>query len=185
MPADSDKKGRAMTRIMRWVAFAAAMSMSAAVVPATMDTPVRSPSTSAPPPATGATEVTPADPPARPNMVPAARARWSSPIHSHRHRCGGCLRRRDDPAPFPLQAPPDALSLGVRRYSVRRISKPSNAPSTSLTCRSDARARWPVARPLDERLYRVVRSLNHRFDCSIAAISHPAGHAERRASSRV
>ena len=88
---------------MRIVAFVAAMSTSTAVVPGTMDSPTRAPSTAGTPsPATGAATVTPADPPARPNTVPGGTAALVIPaailigIAAAVAAGGG-----DDPAPFP------------------------------------------------------------------------------------
>lgn len=92
-----------MSRMIRMVAFVAAMSTSAAVVPATSEAPVRDPvSGTTTPPARGATEITPAQPPARPSVLPGGPAAVILPgaillgIGAAIATGGG-----DDPAPFP------------------------------------------------------------------------------------
>jgi hypothetical protein len=92
-----------MTRVMRIVAFVAAMSTSAAVIPAAMDAPARNPTTgSTVPPATGATEITPAEQPARPANVPGGAGALILPgailIGIAAAVAGG---GGDEPAPFP------------------------------------------------------------------------------------
>ena len=92
-----------MSRLIRLVALVAAMSTSAAVVPATPEAPVRDPvSGSKAAPARGATEITPAEPPARPSMLPGGPAAVILPgaillgIGAAIATGGG-----DEPAPFP------------------------------------------------------------------------------------
>jgi hypothetical protein len=87
--------------MMRMVALVAAMSTSAAVIPATMDTPAPA-AGSGVPSATGATGVTPAEPPARPAVVPGGPAALIIPgailigVAAAVASGGG-----DNPAPFP------------------------------------------------------------------------------------
>src|SRR4051812_49736056 len=58
-----------MSRMIRMVALIGAMSTWAAAVPASMDSPASAPR-SIVPAAPGATDITPAEPPAKPNMIP-------------------------------------------------------------------------------------------------------------------
>jgi hypothetical protein len=92
-----------MSRMMRIVALVAALSTSAAVVPATMDAPPRAPASgSGVPPATAATAITPAEPPARPTVVLGGAAALVIPgailigVAAAVASGGG-----DDPAPLP------------------------------------------------------------------------------------
>jgi hypothetical protein len=43
---------------------------------------------------------------------------------------------------------------------------------------SDARTRWAVTRPRDQRFDRIRRTVRHRFHSAVMAVSHPAAHAE-------
>ena len=97
-----------MSRMIRIAALIAAMSISAAVVPATPETPVRDPvSGSTAPPARGATDVTPAEPPARPSTLPGGPAALVLPgailigIGAAIATGGG----GDEPAAFPTGTP--------------------------------------------------------------------------------
>ena len=89
--------------MIRMVALIAAMATSTAAVPASPEAPVRDPvSGTTAPPARGATEVRPADPPARPSMLPAGPAAVILPgailigVGAALATGGG-----DEPAPFP------------------------------------------------------------------------------------
>ena len=95
-----------MARMTRIVAFIAAMSTSAAVVPATMESPVRDAAQAGSVPAATGTPrvmgVTPAEPPAKPSMLPAGAGALVIPgailigIAAAVSSGGG-----DNPAPFP------------------------------------------------------------------------------------